>query len=119
MSSAISWDIQLTVNEGHLDNVKELMAEMVEATKNNEPGALNYEWFMDDSESTLHVYERYEDADATMVHIGNFGQNYAERFMTYLTITAFPIYGPVTDEIKEALSPIGATFMGQVGGFAR
>ena len=119
MSDNISWNIQLTVNDGHLDDLKSLMAEMIDSTDTNESGTLQYEWFMSDDETTLHVNERYTNADAMMVHIGNFGAHFAERFMTYLTIQSFTIYGAATDDIKDALDPLGAAFFAKLGGFSK
>ena len=119
MSSAISWNLQMTVNDGQLDHLKALMAEMVENTKTNEPGAMIYEGYMNEDETKFHFIEKYTDAGAVLVHLGNFGEKYAERFMTYLTIDSFTVYGPVTDEIKGALAPFGTVFYHGVVGFTR
>ena len=45
MSSVVSWNIQLSVQDGKLDEARALMTEMVEATT-QEAGALGYEWFL-------------------------------------------------------------------------
>ncbi len=117
MSSNISWNLVLAINDGELGNLRTLMAEMVEATKANEKSALLYEWFINEEESELHINERYKDAEAVLIHLGNFGEKFAERFMTYLTIESFSIYGPVTDDIKGALTPLGAKFYKFAAGF--
>lgn len=66
MSDAVHWLLALNIKEGELDNFKALVKEMVDATKANEPGTLNYEWFVSDDEKTCHIYERYADSAATM-----------------------------------------------------
>ena len=43
----LSWVVQCAVKDGQLDAFKELMEEMVAGTS-EEPGALNYEWFISD-----------------------------------------------------------------------
>ena len=43
MSNVISWTLRMKVNEGKLDDARALMAEMVEATEQNEPGTEKYE----------------------------------------------------------------------------
>jgi len=36
----IFWIFELTIKEGQVDNLKKLMAEMIEATKENEQGTM-------------------------------------------------------------------------------
>ncbi len=119
MENQVYWMLETTVNEGKLDELKVLMAEMIEATKNDEPGTLNYEWSLSSDEKTLHIFERYEDSSATMVHMGNFGSKFAKRFMTCLTPTDFTVYGNPDQTVLKALAPMGAVAMTSIGGFSR
>ena len=64
----VSWVVQCAVKEGQLDAFKELMEEMVAGTS-EEPGTLNYEWFISDDGSTVHIYEKYADSEATVKHV--------------------------------------------------
>ena len=61
----VSWVVQCAVKDGQLDAFKELMEEMVAG---DERGArtLNYEWFISDDSSTVHIYEKYADSEASM-----------------------------------------------------
>ncbi len=118
MSGHIHWMLELAINDGHFDDFKALMVEMIEGTK-GEPGTINYEWFLNDNESTCHIYERYVDSAATMVHMGNFGEKYAERFFTYLTPTRFTVYGDPDETVRGVLDKLAVTYMAEVAGFAR
>ena len=119
MSEHVYWMIQAAVKPGQFENLEALMEEMVAATQENEPGALNYEWSISEDRQTCHLYERYADSDATMVHLGNFGKNFAGRFMAALDIKSFVYYGNPNDEVKKALGGSGALHMSPFGGFAR
>ena len=119
MSDAVHWLLELNIKEGELDNFKALMKEMVDATQANEPGTLNYEWFVSDDEKTCHMYERYVDSAATMAHLATFGQDFAERFMAALEPVRFVVYGNPNDEVRAALAGFGAVHMSQIAGFAR
>lgn len=118
MGSAVSWVIRLNVKPGQLDTFKALMEDMVASTK-NEPDTLAYEWFIDDAGENVHIYERYTDAAATMAHVAGFGENFAERFMACVDVTGFDIYGEASDDIKNAFAEMGASYLGNWGGFAR
>lgn len=86
-----------------------LMEEMVAPTLANEPGTLNYEWSTSGDGRIGHIFERYVDSDATMVHLASFGQNYTARFMEILSPTGFTVYGSPNQQVKEALAGFGTT----------
>ena len=75
-------------------------------------------WFMTEDGSAIHICERYADSAATMEHLGNFGANFAERFLGCFTPTAIYVYGDPSDEVPGVLDGFGATYMGSLGGFA-
>jgi quinol monooxygenase YgiN len=118
MSSSMSWLLQVTINDGQLDAFKALMVEMVASTE-AEAGAHTYEWFISDDEAEAHMYERYADNEAMMTHLGNFGANFAERFLAACTPGSFNVYGEADDATREAVAAFGANHYATLGGFAR
>ncbi len=119
MSDNVHWLLDLNIKDGKLDDFKAVMNEMIEATRANEPGTLNYEWFISEDGKSCHIYERYVDSAATMIHLGSFGEKFAERFLAALEPTRFMVYGNPNDEVRAALVGFGAVHMSQIGGFAR
>ena len=119
MSDAVSWVLELAVKDGHLDAFKALAQEMSEATQAGEPGATHYEWFIDADGKTIHVFERYADSAATMIHLGNFGTKFAERVLASVDPQRLMVYGDPSAEVREALAGFGAAHMTQFAGFAR
>ena len=84
--------LQCAVKDGQLDAFKELMEEMVAGTS-EEPGTLNYEWFISDDGSTVHIYEKYADSDATVEHVQGFMEKWARRFMDCVEVNGMTTYG--------------------------
>lgn len=119
MSAHVFWNLECTIKEGQLDNLKALMAEMVEATQANEPDALNYEWSISEDGQKLHVFERYADSDAAVLHMSNFGAHFAGRFLAALDIKRFTVYGHPNEQAQKVLGRVGAQFMASLGGFSR
>ena len=119
MSDAISWVLELAIKDGQLDAFKALAQEMTEATQADEPGTSHYEWFISEDGKAVHIYERYADSAALMVHLGNFGAKFAERFMASVDPTRFMVYGDASAEVRAALAGLGAAHMTQFVGFAR
>ena len=118
MSNSVSWNLQLAVREGRLNDSRELMEEMVAATR-QEPGTIGYEWFLSDDGTVCHINERYVDSDAVLAHLGNFGANFAERFLACFEPTSFSVYGDPGSEARAALDGFGAAYLGWLGGFTR
>jgi quinol monooxygenase YgiN len=118
MSETVSWNLQLAVREGQLDAARELMAEMAAATR-QESGTLGYEWFLSADGLECHLYERYADSAAALVHVGTFGSTFAERFLGCFTPTALWVYGDPNAEVRGALDGFGAQYLGEMGGFHR
>ncbi len=119
MNENVYWMLDLSVKEGALENFRRLMEEMVESTRANEPGTLNYEWSISDDGKHCHIYERYADSMATLAHLETFGNRYAERFMQSVDISRFMVYGNPSEEVRKAMSGLGTVFMSPFGGFAR
>ncbi|HVC87816.1 MAG TPA: antibiotic biosynthesis monooxygenase [Gaiellaceae bacterium] len=118
MDDQVSWVLELAIKPGELENFRALMDEMVDSTR-AEPGALGYEWFVSDDGAAVHIYERYLDSDAVMVHLGTFGEKFAGRFLSAVDPSRFTVFGNASDAVSEALAGFGPTYMGFFGGFTR
>ena len=108
-----------TIKAGQLDNFKALIREMVDAIQRDEPETLNYEWFIADDGKSVHIYERYADSEAFMVHLGNIGPKYGERSFAYLTVNKLAIYGNQSDTVREVLKDLAPIYMSRYDGVAR
>lgn len=110
----IYWVLALNLADGQDAAFDSLMADMVVATK-AEGGAKGYEWHRNGN--VVNIVERYETNADAGIHLGNFGANFAERFLSILTPTSLQVYGPAEGGVREGLAGFGATFYDQVGGF--
>lgn len=106
-------------NDGQLDNLKALLTEMIGSIQRDEPGTLNYEWFISEDGKSVDVYERYVDAGACMVHLGNLGQTYAPRLFACVTATKIAIYGNPNDQVRAVFANFAAVYRSPLARFAR
>jgi quinol monooxygenase YgiN len=119
MAGEVSWLLEMSVNPGRLEDFRSLMKVMVDAAHQDEPGTLMFEWFVSDDDTAVHIYERYVDSDATMIHLGNFGAKFAEDFLSCANVARWTIYGEPSDQVREAVTALGAQIQRPFGGFAR
>jgi quinol monooxygenase YgiN len=117
MSDTVSWVVELAIKPGQLDAFKALVSDMVAATQANEPGALNYEWFISEDGTTCHIYERYADSAAVMAHLANAGV-FGERWAATVEIVGGTSYGTPSDEVRAIVTQMGPV-MAPLGGFVR
>jgi len=54
-----------------------------------------------------------------MVHLRNFGANFAERFLACFEPAAFYVYADPNSEVRGVLDGFGAAYLGWLGGFSR
>jgi quinol monooxygenase YgiN len=118
MSDQISWHVELQLKPGQLHAFRSLTTEMVEATK-SEIGALIYERFITDHSEVVHVFERYLDSEAAVVHLLAFGRRYGEKFAKMVDRKRFTVFGTPSLELRQILDPMGATYVSRVAGFSR
>ncbi|NNF36919.1 MAG: antibiotic biosynthesis monooxygenase [Saprospiraceae bacterium] len=119
MDQSVYWNLELHIKPEKKDTLQSLIDDMSASTKENEAGTLNYEWQVNEDMTECHIFERYTDSDALMVHLGNFQANFAERFFGILDIKRWQVYGNPNDQVKETLGSMGAQFLGRAGGFSR
>ena len=119
MNAQVSWIFELSVNDGELGNLKNLMKEMVDFVEINEPSTLAYQWSISGDGKQCHTYEWYRDSAATVAHLTGFKANYAARLMSLGVATRFVVYGNPDSSVREALEGFGAIYMSPLGGFLR
>ena len=119
MTNQVSWVLELRVRDGRGADFRALMAEMAAATEANEPGTLGYEWSLSADARTCHIYERYIDSAAVMVHLATFAEKYAVRFWQVLEPVRTVVYGSPDAVVKEALADLDPSYLEPAAGFTR
>jgi quinol monooxygenase YgiN len=119
MTENVYWLFELAINPGRFEDLKIIIADMVEATQRNEVGALNYEWAISDDRQVCHLYERYQDSAAALTHLESFGTNFAARFMEVVKPTRLVVYGTPSAQVKNALAKLSPIYMAPCAGFSR
>ena len=118
MPENINLLLELAVNPGRFDDLKTLIAELVEANR-NEAGMLTHEWAISDDRQVCHIYERFQDSAAVVTHVQSFGTNFASRFFEILKLTRLVIYGEPSVQLKDALAEANPVYMVPFGGFRK
>jgi quinol monooxygenase YgiN len=89
------------INEGKLEDFKNLIPQLIAKVKENEPGALEYDWYLNEEKMECKVLETYADSNAVLAHAGNVGE-LLMKTMEIGILTA-EIYGNPSAELSKAL----------------
>jgi quinol monooxygenase YgiN len=116
MGDRVSWQVELTVKPGELDNFRTLTRRMADSTR-GERGVLSYERFVSGDGTVVHVYERYADSAAAVAHLRTFGRKFGRRFVGMVERKRFTVYGVPSNELRGMLDGFGATYLRPFGGF--
>ena len=117
MNENVIWTVEARIKDGQREAFDTVMRTLIEATRKEE-GTLNYEWTIGTDGATVHVYERYKNAEAATAHLGTWGKN-AEHFLAAADITRFVVFSGLTPALKEAVGGLNPTYMTPFGGFAK
>jgi quinol monooxygenase YgiN len=115
----VHWVYEVTIRDGQLQNLKDLIAEMVAGTKAGEPGTLLYEWVVSEDGSTGQVTERYANSKAALVHMATFTRDFAERLGTMADLARHTVYGHPSPALRQAIAGSKPIFFDDVAGFER
>ena len=108
MSNVIRVVVEMSINEGQAEEFKQLATELINKVSGNEPGTLDYDWYLTADGNTCNVVEAYQDAAAVMAHLANVGP-VLQALMQHCRFTNFNVYGDVTDELQGVADSMGAT----------
>jgi quinol monooxygenase YgiN len=116
MQNEISWRVKLTVRTGQFDNFEILTGQMVEFAR-TEAGVLSYERFITDDGKYVHVYGRYVDSAAALVHLQEFRRKFADRFSSMVDRKEFTVFGNPSSDLKAVLDEFGTLYLRYLGDF--
>jgi quinol monooxygenase YgiN len=109
--------VEMVVKIGKFDEFTALMEEMVASAK-NEPGTLDYEWFVAGDRRTVLIHERYRDVEAAAVHSAKFSSDFRERFMDLAKPGKFLFLGEPSPERRKRVKT-DVHVLKDLGGFTR
>ncbi len=114
----VHWIMELSIDQQKVNDIDTLMEELV-SEADREIGTMAHEWNFSDDGSVCQLYERFVDADAAMLHLSMFGEQFADRFLSACSVTGVTILGYANEDVLGALARFSPNVLTQKAGFAR
>ena len=109
---------EVTVEEGKKEEYKKLIRDMIRAVEANEPGTINYQFYLDKPGTECIIWETYENSEALLAHNnGVASQTILPKIHRISKIRRLDVYGNPTEELQKMLS--GTQTFYPFAGFSR
>ena len=116
----IHFRAEFTIEEGKIEEYKKLVQDMSRVVEANEPDTINYEFYLNRSETKCIVHETYTNSEAALAHnTGIASQTILPKIFSVSRISKFDVYGNPNEELQKVLASIGAQTYNLFAGFCR
>ena len=111
---------EFTIEEGKIEEYKKPVQDMSRVVEANEPDTINYEFYLNKSETKCIVHETYTNSEAVLAHInGIASQTILPKIFSVSRISKFDVYGNPSEELQKALASVGSQTYNLFAGFCR
>lgn len=89
------------IKEGKLDEFKQLIPFLISTVKEQDPGTLTYDWYLNEDRMECVVLETYTDSQAVLAHAGHVGE-YLQK-VSEVADLSIELYGNPSEELRKAI----------------
>jgi quinol monooxygenase YgiN len=117
----IHFRAEFTIEEGKIEEYKELVQDMSRVVEANEPDTIDYQFYLNrDDETKCIVHETYANSEAVLAHnTGVASQTILPRIFSVSRISRFDVYGNPSEELRKVLTSFSPQFYNLFAGFSR
>ena len=116
----IRFRVEFTIEGSKIAEYKKLVQDMAKVVEANEPDTINYEFYLNKSETSCVVNEAYKNSVAALAHAkGIASQTILPKIFNISRITRFDVYGDPSEELRKVLTTFGAQLYNLFAGFSR
>jgi quinol monooxygenase YgiN len=117
----IHFRAEFTIEEGKIEEYKELVQDMSRAVEANEPDTIDYQLYLNrDDETKCIVHETYANSEAVLAHnTGVASQTILPKIFNVSRISRFDVYGNPSEELRKVLTSFSPQFYNLFAGFSR
>jgi len=117
MTQDIRKVVEVAIDEGRLDEFKQVANEFIQRVELSEPDTVSYEWFLDVDGNKCYILEWYKDSPALLAHLDNIRDLYGD-LLEVSKITRLEVFGNPSIEVRQAHLP-GTKFFDYWAGITR
>ncbi len=119
-NNQIHFRVEFTIEEGKTEEYKKIVKELIRTVESSEPNTINYNFYLNRSETICIVNETYINSEAAFAHItGAALQTILPKILNVSRISQFDLYGNPSEELQNALICFSPQTYNLIAGFSR
>jgi quinol monooxygenase YgiN len=120
VNNEIRYRVEFTIEGSKVEEYKKLVQDMVRLVEANESDTINYEFYLNNAQTSCVVNETYANSEAALAHRKGVAiQTVFPKILNISKITRFDVYGEPSEELQEVLTSLGAQPYKLLAGFSR
>ena len=110
----------MAIEPGKIEEFKKLVNEMSRAVEANEPDTIDYQFYLNETETKCVVHETYANSEAALAHNASVAsQTILPKIFGVSKISRFDVYGKPSEELQKVLASIHPQTYNLFIGFSR
>lgn len=97
----------LKLIDNKLAELQKAVKELQEFCLNTEPGMLQYDWYLSESDNTIKVFETYVNSEAVLFHFDNY-KSFTPILSEVRTFVSLEIFGDASENLRSRVKKINA-----------
>ncbi len=117
----IGYIVTLDLQQGKLDALQRAADEAVQIARNNEPGTIDYRWYLTPDGKQVRIHVRFEGSKGMVAHLQGRGvqEVLPQKILKVSKIHEIEVFGQVSPEARRILDGMNAVYSKPLAGFSR
>jgi len=109
---------EFTIEKGKIEEFKKLRQNMSRIVENNEPDTINYQFYLNRSETKCMVHETYTNSESALAHIiGIASKTILPKIFNISKLTRLDVYGNLSEELQNVITSFDSQTFSRFTGF--
>jgi quinol monooxygenase YgiN len=109
---------EFTIEKGKIEEFKKLIQDMSRIVENNELDTINYQFYLNRSETKCMVHETYTNSESTLAHItGIASKIILPKIFNISKLIRLDVYGNLSEELQNVITSFDSQTFSRFTGF--
>ena len=111
---------EFTLEKGKIEEFKNLIQKMSRMVENNEPDTINYQFYINRSETMCLVHETYTNSESVLAHVNGVASKIIlPKIFNMAKINRLDVYGNPSEELQKVIASFDSQIFNLFAGFSR
>ncbi len=102
---------EFNIEKEKIEEFKKLIQDMSRMVENNEPDTINYQFYLNTSETKCMVHETYKNSESTLAHIvGVASKTILPKIFNISKLNRLDVYGNPSEELQKVIASFDYRF---------